>query len=163
MAKIYIIGSVGSGKTTLARKLSNVLNVKCYELDNVTWEYNPNGDDRRRTDKEINLIFKNIISEEDWIIENVGKNIYNQAYEEADVIIYLNLRKITLYKRVIIRWLKRKVGLYFYPLKPNIKSLMQELSWIKSEKRNNKLETLINYKYKLIILDEKTLDDFKYL
>lgn len=33
--KIHIIGSVGSGKTTLARKLSSQLGIPYYELDNV--------------------------------------------------------------------------------------------------------------------------------
>lgn len=33
--KIHIIGSVGSGKTTLARALSYQLNIPYYELDNV--------------------------------------------------------------------------------------------------------------------------------
>jgi adenylate kinase family enzyme len=33
--RIHIIGSVGSGKTTLARTLSSRLNIPFYELDNV--------------------------------------------------------------------------------------------------------------------------------
>lgn len=36
--KIHIIGSVGSGKTTLARNLSTTINVPFYELDNVVWK-----------------------------------------------------------------------------------------------------------------------------
>jgi shikimate kinase len=35
LKKIHIIGSVGSGKTTLARTLSSHLNIPFYELDNV--------------------------------------------------------------------------------------------------------------------------------
>lgn len=35
--RIYIIGSVASGKTTLARTLSKKLNIKAYELDNVVY------------------------------------------------------------------------------------------------------------------------------
>ncbi|WP_440338356.1 shikimate kinase [Lysinibacillus sphaericus] len=34
-SKIHIIGSVGSGKTTLAKELSAKLNIPYYELDNV--------------------------------------------------------------------------------------------------------------------------------
>ena len=52
MAKIYIIGSVGSGKTTLAKRLSKELNILYYELDSVTWEYHPHGPDRRRSPEE---------------------------------------------------------------------------------------------------------------
>jgi len=33
--KIYIVGSVASGKTTLAKKLSNKLGIKCTHLDAI--------------------------------------------------------------------------------------------------------------------------------
>jgi shikimate kinase len=36
--KIHIIGSVRSGKTTLARTLSSKLKIPFYELDNVVWK-----------------------------------------------------------------------------------------------------------------------------
>lgn len=45
--KIHIIGSVGSGKTTLARELSSKLNIPFYELDNVMWKRYESGDIRR--------------------------------------------------------------------------------------------------------------------
>ena len=38
--KLYITGSVGSGKTTLARKIGR-LGVPCFELDQVAYEPNP--------------------------------------------------------------------------------------------------------------------------
>lgn len=49
--KIHIIGSVGSGKTTLARKLSKTLQIPYYELDNVAWMRKESGD-ILRTDEE---------------------------------------------------------------------------------------------------------------
>jgi adenylate kinase family enzyme len=49
--KIHIIGSVGSGKTTLARTLSSYLNFPFYELDNVVWIRHQSGD-VRRSEKE---------------------------------------------------------------------------------------------------------------
>ena len=78
--KIYILGSVGSGKTTLARKLSSDLNISYYELDNVVYEYNPNGD-RKRTEEEINYLFKEILNQDNWIIENVGRSYFDKGYE----------------------------------------------------------------------------------
>lgn len=38
MNKIYILGSVASGKTTLAKNLSIKTNIKYYELDNVIFD-----------------------------------------------------------------------------------------------------------------------------
>lgn len=36
--KIYIVGPVGSGKTTFATKLSEKYNINYYELDKVCWD-----------------------------------------------------------------------------------------------------------------------------
>jgi adenylate kinase family enzyme len=58
--RIHIIGSVGSGKTTLAKELSLILNVPFYELDNVVWIRGKSGD-VRRTDKEREEYLNSII------------------------------------------------------------------------------------------------------
>lgn len=163
MPKIYIIGSVGSGKTTLAKRLSKELNINYYELDNVTWEYNPNGNDRRRNDKEVIEIFEKIINQKDWIIENVGKDIYSLAYEKADTIIYIDLPKKILYKRIIYRWIKQKLKLYPLSIKPTLRALKQMLLWAKSEKQDSKLKKLHKYDNKIVILDEKELNEYKYV
>lgn len=36
--KIYIIGGPGSGKTFLANKLSNELNIPHFDLDDLQWD-----------------------------------------------------------------------------------------------------------------------------
>ena len=72
MNKIYIIGPVGSGKSTLAKALSKKLNIKYYELDMVIWDEN----ERKRTDEEIKEIFDGIMSQDSWIIEDVGRNTF---------------------------------------------------------------------------------------
>ncbi len=163
MPKIYIIGSVGSGKTTLAKRLSRELNINYYELDNVTWEHNPNGNDRRRTSKEIIEIFEKIINQKDWIIENVGKDIYSLAYKRANTIIYIDLPKRILYKRIIYRWIKQKLKLYPSPMKPTLGALKQMLLWAKREKQDSKLKKLHKYNNKIVILDEKRLNEYKYV
>ena len=66
--KIDIIGSVASGKTTLARKISQKYNVPHYEKDNVVWDRTPDGD-RKRSPEERDLYFQKIISGDDWIVE----------------------------------------------------------------------------------------------
>lgn len=107
MCKIYILGAVGSGKTTLAKKLSNDLNIRYYELDNVVWKHCYNGD-IRRNDKEISEIFSEIIDNESWIIENVGKKCFDDGLEKADTIIYLKLSPLTLYRRIFLDGLSKK-------------------------------------------------------
>ncbi len=50
--KVRIIGSTGSGKTTLAKLLSNEFNINIIELDDIHWIRNPNGDVRRSLEKK---------------------------------------------------------------------------------------------------------------
>jgi broad-specificity NMP kinase len=38
MTCIYILGGPGSGKTTLANRISYQLTIPCYELDLIGWE-----------------------------------------------------------------------------------------------------------------------------
>ena len=69
--KIYIIGPVGSGKTTLSRLLSEKYSIESYELDKIVWD-DDNGN-IKRTDEEIAKMFNEIISKDSWMIEDVGR------------------------------------------------------------------------------------------
>lgn len=66
--RIHIIGSIGSGKTTLAKGLSNQLNILYYELDNVVWKMLDAGD-VKRTEYERDEYLSSIITSNNWIIE----------------------------------------------------------------------------------------------
>ncbi|GGG18394.1 hypothetical protein GCM10007425_11070 [Lysinibacillus alkalisoli] len=45
--KIHIMGAIGSGKTTLAKRLHEQLNIPYFELDNIVWERLDSDDIRR--------------------------------------------------------------------------------------------------------------------
>ena len=66
--KLDIIGSVASGKSTLAREISEKYQVPFYEKDNIVWKRTPNGD-KKRNSEERDRIFKEIIESENWIVE----------------------------------------------------------------------------------------------
>lgn len=42
--KIYLVGSVGSGKTTLGKVLATKLSLNFYEMDNIIFERLPSSD-----------------------------------------------------------------------------------------------------------------------
>lgn len=161
MPKIYIIGPVGSGKTTLAKRLSHELKTAYYELDNVVWEYHPNGD-TKRSEEEIQKIFCEILENDNWIIENVGKSLFDKGFDEADTIIYLNISKSVLYIRVLIRWIKQNLGMELARYKPDLNMLRQMFLWIKDNQKSSKLNKLKNYEKKLIILNERTMNKYRY-
>lgn len=155
--KIYIIGPVGSGKTTLAKSLSAKLNIKMYELDKVVWD--DDNENKKRTNEDISLIFTRIIQNNTWIIEDVGRNIFIDGLKEADIVYYLNLSGITIYKRCIKRWIKQKIGLEKYNYKPTIKSLIEMLNWAKQDIKNKdkKINYIKNNSKNYMILDKKDI------
>ena len=123
--KIYIIGTVGSGKTTIAKKLSEKYKIKYYELDKVVWDdFNCN---IKRSDDDINKIFNKIIKQKNWIIEDVGRDIFRKGIKSADIVYYISLSKSYNYLRIISRWVKQKIGLESYNYKPtSIKEIIND-------------------------------------
>ncbi|CEG26171.1 AAA family ATPase [Bacillus sp. B-jedd] len=109
--KIRIIGSVGSGKTTLARLLSRQLDIPFYELDNVVRERLPSGD-RRRTEEEMGECLDEILHMDSWIIEGVhNENWTYETFRQADVQVYLDPPYSTRIYRITSRFILQKLGL----------------------------------------------------
>ena len=79
--KIHIIGEVGSGKTYLAGKLSQQLNINYYQLDNVVWRRGEESD--TRNPKEVrDAILNDIVNQEKWIIEGVHYKWVQRSFED---------------------------------------------------------------------------------
>lgn len=141
MKKIYIIGAVGTGKTTLALKLSKKLNIDMYELDKIVWD--DDNSNTKRSDKEIQQMFKEILDKDSWIIEDVGRKKFRRGIAEADIVYYIDLPKFIVYKRCVLRWIKQKLGKEKYNYKPTLKGLIQMLKWAYHDMKNK--DEKINY------------------
>lgn len=155
--KIYIIGSVASGKTTLAVHLSNKLNIKSYELDKII--YDDDNGNVKRTEEEVKYLFNKIINKKAWVIEDVGREIFASGVQKADVVYYLKVNKIIIYKRCLTRWLKQRHNLETYNYKPTLKSLFQMLTWAKDYFKNESAKMLYinNNSKKTLILKRKDI------
>lgn len=159
--KIYIIGPAGSGKTTLSKILSRKYDISCYELDCIVYDDLDNH--RKRTDEEIKDLFQKIIKEDNWIIEDVGRRNFLEGRELCDTIYYLKLSRIEVYKRVIFRWIKQRVGKESYNYPPTFYQLfdMIRITHRYFRKEKKKLEELSKYKEKVIFLDKSKLNKIK--
>lgn len=156
--KIYIIGPSGAGKSTLSRKLAQKYNTNFYELDKIV--YDDDNNHIKRTDKEITKIFNEIINKDSWIIEDVGRSKFIKGRELANIIYYLKIPKIIIYKRVITRWIKQRLGKETYNYPPTIYQFFDMLKtaqyYLKEEKE--KIESLQQYKDKVIYLNVKEIN-----
>ena len=157
--KIYIIGPVGSGKTTFAMKLSELYNIKFYELDKVSWD-DEHGN-IKRSSEEVQKIFNDIISKKKWIIEDVGRDKFKEGRKEADIIYYIKLSRIKSYFRVTKRWIRQRLGKERYNALPNFKQWLYFISTVNSyyKKEKSKLKSLEQYKDKLIFVTNKDINN----
>ncbi|MCR5807868.1 MAG: DNA topology modulation protein FlaR [Oscillospiraceae bacterium] len=127
--KIDIIGSVASGKTTLAKNISKKYGVPYYEKDNIVWERTANGD-KRRDPEERDRIFDSIIKKDDWIVEGSPRKNLQESFETCDHIIVLDIgTHIRLY-RVFKRWILQRSGKIPYNAKPTVKFLLCNIKWV---------------------------------
>ncbi|MFP7255707.1 DNA topology modulation protein FlaR [Terribacillus goriensis] len=163
--KIHIIGSVGSGKTTLAKELSNILSADHHELDNVVWKRSLAGD-RRRSDKEKREILKSIIDSRAWIIEGVHTDEWiEDSLVKAELIILLDPAYRIRNSRTIKRFLRQKVRLETSNYTPSFHIFLKMFKWNRYFERTTKpfiFESFLTYGHKMIIVENK-VDVIEYL
>lgn len=156
--KIYIIGPVGSGKTTFSRGLSKKYNIDYYELDKVSWD-DENGHVKRSKKEALN-IFNDILKNESWIIEDVGREKFKRGRDEADIIYYLKLPRLKSYYRVSKRWIKQRMGKERYNNEPTFKQWLYFISTVNSyyKKEKKRLKNLKKFDNKLVFLKRKDVN-----
>jgi shikimate kinase len=86
--RIYIVGGPGSGKTTLAKWLSQQLSHPFYEMDVIGWE---NGHGAARPLETRLADIQQITNQAAWICEGGGWDWTEELYQVADHIVWLDL------------------------------------------------------------------------
>lgn len=157
MTRIYIVGTVGSGKSTFAHRLSMQYSIPHFELDKVVYDGN-----RKRTENQRDQLFNELLLQKDWVIEDVGRPCFQPGLKQADEVIYLNISPRTLKQRIIKRWLKQKCGLEKADYAPTLAMLKQMLEWCQKDidKREMFIEQLKSHSDQFISLNEQELKNF---
>lgn len=150
--KILIVGTVGTGKTTLAKKLSKQYKIEYYEIDLIVHDDENSG--KKRTIDEQNDIIKKINKNEDWIIEGVLRKNLEYLLKLADKIIYLNIPKYKRNIRILTRFIKQNLKIEKANYKPDFKMLKNMYKWSKEdEERKEKFKKMLNkYEDKLEVI-----------
>ena len=143
--KIFILGPAGSGKTTAAKKISSVVNIVATNLDDLFWINEKDEVNKKRSNEERTVLFNDVLKKDNWIIEGAYVEWPLQAMKEAEFIILMDIPSIILYKRILIRFLRRKTHIEKTNKKENLKSVRELMKWNRKQidlinKRINNLE-----------------------
>lgn len=159
--KLVIFGSVGSGKTTLAKKLSLKCGIPHFEGDQIAWGFSYEERFKRTDEQQVQRILE-IDKNDNWIIEGSPRKCQECIFDLADKIIFLDTPLIIRYKRIILRFLKQKLGKEKSNYTPTLSMFKMMFVWTKEfEKDRSRHEAkLKQYPQKLIwIKSEKELKD----
>ncbi len=155
--KIHIIGCSGSGKTYLANALSKKYNIPHFDLDDIQWDNNVGEYGTKRPLDERKALLQDLLLNKEWIIEGVYYSWVQQSFDEADKIYVLDMPRYLCRSRIIIRSVKRKLGI-LKGKKESLKSVWSLLKWTETF-RNKNLKEIKNilgrYGNKVIWLSSK--------
>ena len=126
--KIYIVGSVGSGKTTLARKVADNLHIPHFETDNFVWNHQPTGDIRNEINVR-NQLFTNAVMQEKWVIEGVHIDWTDEALLAADQILFLDIPVNKRVWRIIRRYIRQLLKIEKVNYKPTFTIFRKMFQW----------------------------------
>lgn len=159
--KIHIIGCSGTGKTYLARKLSKKYNIQHYDLDDIQWDNSADGYGLKMPVNKREELLKQILIQESWIIEGVYYAWVTESFQMADVIYVLDIPGYIYKYRIIIRFIKRKLGIE-KGKNETFKSVYNLLKWTNKYQNNNLKEIkkiLKQYENKVVwISDNREID-----
>ncbi len=97
--KILIIGNCGSGKSTLSRQISSILELPVIHLDKYYWSH----DWKTTPPEEWEKIVRNLVIKEKWIIDGNYYNTLKIRMAQAELILFLNVNPIICLFRVLKR------------------------------------------------------------
>lgn len=126
--RIYIVGSVGSGKTTLGRQLAKHYGIPHFETDNFVWTRHPDGDVRNSMEKR-DALLENAVEMEQWVIEGVHIDWTNLGLDTSDYIIFLDIPIVIRYWRITKRWVRQVFRLEKANYRPTFAIFVKMFQW----------------------------------
>ncbi|MGF7050704.1 adenylate kinase family enzyme [Paenibacillus sp. DS2015] len=162
MKRVIVLGSAGSGKSTLTQKLSEILKLPVIHLDKYYWK--PNWEPT--SNEEWDEVVRGFTMKEQWIIDGNYSRTLDIRIQRADLIIYLDMPT----SLCIYRVLKRRL-MYHKKSRPDMNEECPEkldwefFRWVWNYRKRsrmktiNKLESVRTQKQIIIVKSRKEVFD----
>ena len=162
--KTLIVGSGGSGKTTLANKLSNYFDIPVFSIDSIVHD-DKNDGIKRDIDEQIKIINNINRTHKEFIIEGVLRKDLDLLLNICDNIIYLDYPKEITLKRIKKRYIKQRLGFEKSEYKNTKEMYNNFIKWNREFDSGELMKRLSKYSRKLLIIrsNSELKKYFKYL
>lgn len=157
--KILILGPSACGKTTLAHKIEDKFHISRIEIDDIVLQ----NEDESERKKALELFLKN---NEDWIIDDLGRSLYYKCWDDADIILFIDIKKSVVKFRQIKRYILRKLHIQKNNKDNTLKTLISGLKmddYYYKEVMPNKKNKLKDYSNKTFYLNSVKQNDLNYI
>jgi len=127
--KIFILGAAGTGKTTLATRISKKTHIEATNLDDIFWSNEKDSFGVKRDKTERDMLYEAILQKESWIIEGAYVEWPKQGFYRADEVVYLDVGRFEINKRIIRRFVLRKLHFEASIKTETISGLINLIKW----------------------------------
>jgi len=100
--RVMVMGSSGSGKSTMAKRLGELTGLPVVHMDTIWWK--PGWVSRPRD--EVYAMHATAIAEPEWVFDGNYSSTHEERLARADTVIFLDFNRFVCLFRVIKRWLK---------------------------------------------------------
>jgi adenylate kinase family enzyme len=104
--RVSVVGNSGSGKSTLSKSLAEALGCPWLELDSVFHQPDWTPLDRAEFAARVTAVTDG----DSWVIDGNYSAVQSLVWDRADTVVFLDLPRRTVMRRVIWRTLRRVAG-----------------------------------------------------
>ena len=102
--RISVVGSTGSGKTYLARNISERLDLPYYELDQIRQKFVHKSLDRAGFSGAV----AELVANDHWVIDGHYRDVRHLVWERSDLVVYLNYSPALIFTRLLVRFIRKR-------------------------------------------------------
>ena len=103
--RINVVGTSGCGKSTFARELAEVLNLPCFEMDQLFWK----ADWQQSSDDELFQKVDDVASRPRWILDGNYTQTIPVKWKQVQLVIWLDMSFVRTVLQVTKRTIHRSL------------------------------------------------------